>query len=66
MVDRGCESYYLEASLLKVAASDLAMETATNAVQLQGGYSYMQGSRAERLFRDTKLSQIWEGANELH
>jgi alkylation response protein AidB-like acyl-CoA dehydrogenase len=35
-------------------------------VQLQGGYGYMTGSKVERLFRDAKLTQIWEGANELH
>jgi alkylation response protein AidB-like acyl-CoA dehydrogenase len=66
MVDAGCTNFDVEASILKLAASDTAMSVATNAVQLQGGYGYMTGSKVERLFRDAKLTQIWEGANELH
>jgi acyl-CoA dehydrogenase len=59
------EQVATEASMLKLAASDLAMETATAAVQLFGGYGYCKGVRVERLFRDAKLTQIWEGTNEL-
>jgi acyl-CoA dehydrogenase len=66
MVDAGCTNFDVEASILKLAASDAAMSVAMNAVQLQGGYGYMSGSKVERLFRDAKLTQIWEGANELH
>jgi acyl-CoA dehydrogenase len=66
MVDAGRADFDVEASILKVAASDAAMSIATNAVQLQGGYGYITGSKVERLFRDAKLTQIWEGANELH
>jgi len=56
----------IEASMLKVMSTDLAMDAASAAVQLRGGYGYMSGCRAERLFRDAKLTQIFEGANELH
>ena len=49
----------------KLAASDLAMDMATAAVQLFGGYGYCKGMRVERLFRDAKLTQIWEGTNQL-
>jgi alkylation response protein AidB-like acyl-CoA dehydrogenase len=66
MVDEGCTGFDVDASILKLAASDAAMSIAANAVQLQGGYGYITGSKAERLFRDAKLTQIWEGANELH
>lgn len=66
MVDAGRTDIGIEASILKLAASDAAMAVATNAVQLQGGYGYMSGSKVERLFRDAKLTQIWEGANEIH
>jgi acyl-CoA dehydrogenase len=66
LVDEGCTDFDVEASILKLAASDAAMAIATNAVQLHGGYGYITGSKAERLFRDAKLTQIWEGANELH
>jgi acyl-CoA dehydrogenase len=66
LVDGGCTDFDVEASILKLAASDAAMSIATNAVQLHGGYGYITGSKAERLFRDAKLTQIWEGANELH
>jgi acyl-CoA dehydrogenase len=54
-----------EASIFKLAASDLAMESASAAVQLHGGYGYCKGVRPERLFRDAKLTQIWEGTNQL-
>lgn len=65
LVEAG-ESVATEASMLKLAASDLAMEAATSAVQLHGGAGYCKGVRVERLFRDAKLTQIWEGANEVH
>jgi acyl-CoA dehydrogenase len=54
-----------EASILKLAASDVAMDSASAAVQLFGGYGYCKGMRVERLFRDAKLTQIWEGTNQL-
>jgi alkylation response protein AidB-like acyl-CoA dehydrogenase len=64
--EAGRGSSGVDASMLKLACTDLAMDAASTAVQLQGGYGYMSGCRAERLFRDAKLTQIWEGANELH
>jgi acyl-CoA dehydrogenase len=66
LVDSGANQFDIEASILKVVASDAAMHIATAAMQLQGGHGYMSGSTVERLFRDAKLTQIWEGANELH
>lgn len=66
LVDAGETQLGLEASALKLLASDLAFEAASQDVQLHGGYGYVRPSKAERLFRDAKLTQIWEGANELH
>ena len=66
LVETGDDGSGVEASMLKLTATDLAMDAASTAVQLQGGYGYMSGCKAERLFRDAKLTQIWEGANEIH
>ena len=55
-----------ESSMLKMRASDLAMRISTDAVQLHGGYGYTQDYRVERLMRDAKITQIWEGTNQVH
>jgi alkylation response protein AidB-like acyl-CoA dehydrogenase len=47
-------------------AADVAMRIATDAVQLHGGYGYIKEYRVERLMRDAKICQIWEGANQIH
>jgi alkylation response protein AidB-like acyl-CoA dehydrogenase len=47
-------------------ASDLAMRMATEAVQMHGGYGYCADYRVERLMRDAKITQIWEGTNQVH
>jgi alkylation response protein AidB-like acyl-CoA dehydrogenase len=66
LIDAGEPDVGLEASALKLLASDLAVDAAGQDVQFHGGYGYVRPSKAERLFRDAKLTQIWEGANELH
>jgi acyl-CoA dehydrogenase len=66
LVDAGLSDIGIEASMLKLRASDLAMRTATEAVQLHGGYGYIKEYRVERLFRDAKITQIWEGTNQIH
>ncbi len=53
------------ASMAKVFASDAAMKITTDAIQVFGGYGYMQDYPVERLFRDAKLTQIFEGANQI-
>ena len=65
-VDAGAADFGIEASLLKMRASDLAMRAATDAVQLLGGYGYCKDYRVERLMRDAKITQIWEGTNQIH
>jgi acyl-CoA dehydrogenase len=66
LVDAGEEDMGIEASMLKLRASDLAMRAATDAVQLFGGYGYCKDYRVERLMRDAKITQIWEGTNQIH
>ena len=66
LVDRGELDFGVEASMLKMRASDLAMRIATEAVQLYGGYGYCKDYRVERLMRDAKITQIWEGTNQIH
>jgi alkylation response protein AidB-like acyl-CoA dehydrogenase len=66
LVDAGIADIGPEASMLKLRASDLAVRIATEAVQLYGGYGYITDNRVERLMRDAKITQIWEGTNQLH
>ena len=66
MIDDGATDFGIEASILKMRASDLAMRVATEAVQMYGGYGYCKGNEAERLMRDAKITQIWEGTNQIH
>jgi alkylation response protein AidB-like acyl-CoA dehydrogenase len=65
-VDDGEKDFGIEASLLKMRASDLAMRLSTDAVQFHGGYGYCKDFRVERLMRDAKITQIWEGTNQVH
>ena len=65
-VDGGEKDFGIEASLLKMRATDLAMRASTDAVQLLGGYGYCKDYRVERLMRDAKITQIWEGTNQVH
>ncbi|MGC8660538.1 MAG: acyl-CoA dehydrogenase family protein, partial [Desulfomonilaceae bacterium] len=53
------------ASMAKCFTSDAAMKIATDAVQVLGGYGYMKDFSVERMFRDAKLTQIFEGANQI-
>jgi len=66
LVDAGEGDIGVEASMLKLRASDLAMRIAIEAVQLHGGYGYIKEYRVERLLRDAKITQIWEGTNQVH
>lgn len=66
MVDAGDRDFGIEASMLKQRATDAAMRITTDAVQLFGGYGYCNDYRVERLMRDAKITQIWEGTNQVH
>lgn len=66
LFEDGETDFGLEASMAKMRASDLAMRIATEAVQMHGGYGYCRDFRVERLMRDAKITQIWEGTNQIH
>jgi acyl-CoA dehydrogenase len=55
----------LESSIAKCFASDAALHVADEAIQTFGGYGYMRDYPVEKLLRDAKLTQIYEGANEI-
>lgn len=65
-VDQGDTDIGIEASILKLRATDIAMKITTEAVQCLGGYGYCKDYRVERLMRDAKITQIWEGTNQIH
>jgi butyryl-CoA dehydrogenase len=54
-----------EASMAKKFATDTSMEVATNCVQLMGGYGYCSEFPIERMMRDVKITQIYEGSNQI-
>ncbi|GGK25058.1 acyl-CoA dehydrogenase [Caldalkalibacillus thermarum] len=54
-----------ESSMAKLFASDTAMKVTTEAVQVFGGYGYTKEYPVERLFRDAKVTQIYEGTNQI-
>jgi len=57
--------FTLSASMAKVYSSETAMWTATEAVQIHGGYGYVKEYHVERLMRDAKITQIYEGTSEV-
>ncbi len=57
--------YSVEAATAKLYASEVAMEVTTKCVQLHGGYGYIKGARVERLMRDAKITEIYEGTSEV-
>jgi alkylation response protein AidB-like acyl-CoA dehydrogenase len=66
LVEDDVDDFGMEASISKMRASDLAMRMTTEAVQMHGGYGYCMDYRVERLMRDAKITQIWEGTNQVH
>ncbi|MEP6847107.1 MAG: acyl-CoA dehydrogenase family protein [Panacibacter sp.] len=62
--DNGMD-YTLSSSMAKVFASETAMWAATEAVQIHGGYGYVKEYHVERLMRDAKITQIYEGTSEV-
>jgi acyl-CoA dehydrogenase len=63
-IDHGAKGT-LESSIAKCFASDAALHVADEAIQTFGGYGYMKEYPVEKLLRDAKLTQIYEGANEI-
>jgi len=61
--DQG-QNFSVAASKAKLFCSETAARHSTKAVQIQGGYGFMKGSKAERFYRDCKLAEIGEGTSE--
>jgi len=64
LVDQGCTNVR-EAAIAKAYAADMAMKVCTDAVQIHGGYGYMREYPVEKLMRDIKICQIYEGTSQI-
>ncbi len=64
-IDSGAKKFTEEAAMAKVFASDTAMKVTTDAVQIFGGVGYMRDYPIEKMMRDAKITQIYEGSNEV-
>jgi butyryl-CoA dehydrogenase len=65
MIDGGAKNFTEESAMSKVFASDMAMKVTTDAVQVFGGAGYMRDYPVEKMMRDAKITQIYEGTNEV-
>jgi butyryl-CoA dehydrogenase len=65
MIDSGSKRFEKESAMAKVFASDVAMSVTTDAVQVLGGYGYMREYPVEKMMRDAKITQIYEGTNQI-
>ena len=65
MIDSGDRGLTLAGAMAKCFASDVAMQVTTDAVQLLGGYGYTKDVPVERFLRDAKVTQIYEGTNQI-
>jgi alkylation response protein AidB-like acyl-CoA dehydrogenase len=65
MLDEGAEGIAPAAAMAKVCASDAAMQITTDAVQVLGGAGYTREFPVERMLRDAKITQIYEGTNQI-
>jgi alkylation response protein AidB-like acyl-CoA dehydrogenase len=67
MIDEGAPDDELTkiSAMAKLYCTDVAMEVTTDAVQILGGYGYMQEYPVERMMRDAKITQIYEGTNQI-
>ncbi len=65
MIDAGVQNVARESSMCKLIAADTAMQVTTDSVQLFGGYGYMHDYPIEKFMRDAKITQIYEGTNQI-
>jgi len=65
MIDSGAKNVAKESSMAKLFASDVAMKVTVDAVQIFGGYGYMREYPVEKYMRDAKITQIYEGTNQI-
>ncbi len=64
-IDSGAKDFTRESAMSKVFASDTAMKVTTDAMQIFGGVGYMRDYPVEKMFRDAKITQIYEGTNQV-
>ncbi|MFH0826499.1 MAG: acyl-CoA dehydrogenase family protein [Candidatus Omnitrophota bacterium] len=64
-IDAGVKDVGKDSAMAKMYASDVAMKVSTDAVQILGGYGYMKEYPAEKYMRDAKITQIYEGTNQI-
>lgn len=64
-IDSGAKGISKASAMAKLFASDVAMQVTTDALQLFGGYGYMKDYPIEKMFRDAKITQIYEGTNQI-
>jgi alkylation response protein AidB-like acyl-CoA dehydrogenase len=64
-IDSGARDITKESAMAKVYATDMAMRVTTNAVQVMGGSGYMREYPVEKMMRDAKILQIYEGTNQI-
>jgi len=64
-IDAGAKSLSKDSAMAKMFASDVAMKVTTDAVQIFGGYGYMKEYPVEKYMRDAKITQIYEGTNQI-
>ena len=59
------EDYGLDSAMAKMYASDIALEVVNNALQIHGGSGFIKGIPVEKMYRDAKITTIYEGTNEI-
>jgi len=64
-IDSGAKEVSKISAMAKLFASDTAMRVTTDAVQVLGGYGYMKEYPVEKMMRDAKITQIYEGTNQI-
>ena len=65
VIDNGVKDFTQDSAIAKVFASDTAMKVTTDAMQIFGGVGYMRDYPIEKMFRDAKITQIYEGSNQV-
>ncbi|HLZ23083.1 MAG TPA: acyl-CoA dehydrogenase family protein [Ktedonobacterales bacterium] len=65
LMDAGTPRFTRESAIAKTYASDIAIEVTNDAIQVLGGYGYMKEFPVERMMRDAKICQIYEGTNQI-
>ena len=65
LMDSGAANFGRESAIAKTFASDTAIDVTNDAIQVLGGYGYMKEFPVERMMRDAKITQIYEGTNQI-